>query len=115
MATHATESRAARTAASESLFREVNERVEEINSASGAGMPREFVCECPDLRCTERIAMTLREYEELREHPDRFAIAPSNAHFLEEAERIAERHERYWIVEKTGLAGSRARELDNRA
>jgi hypothetical protein len=54
-----------RMARTESLFRDVNERIAE--SAERFEAPStEFVCECSDQNCTERVEATLDEYEHVR-------------------------------------------------
>ena len=106
----------ARGARTQSLFRDVNERVREINEAFSTVVPHgDWICECADDACSQRIALTLEEYEIVRADPRRFIVAPSDPHFLPELERIHERAERYWVVEKYGLAGDLAAKVDPRA
>jgi len=99
----------------EALFRDVNERVNALMK------PKDFwrtlsdwICECPDETCMERIAMTPEEYEALRAHPTHFAVAPDASHVYPEAESIVEKHDRYWVVEKKGRAAEVAEERDIR-
>ena len=101
-------------AASEAIFRDVNERVVEIDRAHGvpAGEIATFVCECSDRACLERVALSLREYEEIRSHPSRFLLLPG--HETDDIERVVERHEGYVVVEKTGAAARVARDRDPR-
>jgi hypothetical protein len=64
----------------EAVFREVNERLRGLNEAFGTITEKmEIVCECADPGCTERITMSVAEYEELRSEPDRFAVVPGHA------------------------------------
>ena len=44
----------------------------------------------------------------------RFAVAPSAAHVVEDIERVVERTDRYWIVEKYGVAGELTTKVDPR-
>ena len=107
-----------RAARNQSLFREVNERVLDLSEARNGQAELTLIhwlCECADQACVERIALSLREYETLRETPTRFAIAPSSDHFDSDVERVVKSHERYWVVEKQGLAASVAEELDPRS
>jgi hypothetical protein len=73
------ERRKERLARNEALFREVNERVEEISE----GAPRldsiDFICECGDADCTQAIPLTRPEYEQLRADPLHFAVVPGHA------------------------------------
>ena len=53
-------------ARTESLFREVNERIAESAERFDADETK-FVCECADPTCTHRVEATLEEYERVRE------------------------------------------------
>ena len=105
--------RSRRAGENQALFRSINERIEELNEAFDQfGGYGRWTCECPDVHCTETIEMTLAEYEAVRAHPTRFAIAPSVEHLRSEIEIVLSRTDRYWVVEKMGPAGERAEELD---
>ena len=97
-------------AENESLLREVNDRIEEI-ADDAASM--EFLCECADPDCTETLELSVMEYELIRSSPVRFPVKPG--HIDPELERVVEEDERYVVVEKTGLAGEVARDLDPRS
>ena len=103
-----------RAARNQSLYREVNERIEELNKHFDAALEAEaaWVCECADPECGEPMQMTLGEYEELRSHPDRFAVLPG--HVLEGVERVVDTHDDYVVVEKVGPAAHVTAELDPR-
>ncbi len=91
--------RTERIGLNEALFREVNERVKAINEGFGDPLPKtEFVCECGQDSCTERVRMTLDAYEELRSNPRRFAIRPG--HEIPDVETVVEEHDGYVVVEK---------------
>jgi hypothetical protein len=105
-----------RAARNQALFRDVNERVEQLNEMFEQLTPfGTWTCECADLECIERIEMTIAEYEQLRQQPNRFAIFPHEAHYYPEAERIVEETDRYWVVDKIGEAGKVASSLDARS
>ena len=103
-----------RIAENESLFRDVNERVEDTAERFmiGDDVAQEFLCECGETSCTERVVLTLREYESVRANPRRFAVLPG--HEIEEVEDVVERTDRFLVVEKTGVGGPVADELDPR-
>ncbi len=83
----------------EVIFREVNERVRETQETFEADSGQaEFVCECGDASCVDRIRMTLSEYEEVRADPAHFAIVPG--HEFEGVETIVAREGRYDVVRK---------------
>jgi hypothetical protein len=107
-------SREQRLARNENLFREINERVREIATVHGADLHLyEFYCECSNTDCTLRVELHLRDYEGVREHGNRFLIAPG--HNLPDIEEIVERNEGWWVIEKEGRAGELAEELDPRS
>lgn len=97
---------AARAAKNEILFREVNERIVELEENFGRRLdePTEFVCECSMIDCVERVPLTLREYQEVRAEPTYFLVAPG--HVDEAYERVVVRREHYVVVEKLGAAGA---------
>ena len=104
-----------RTADNEALFRSINERIEVLNEAFDRFGYGEWTCECPDVHCTQTIELTTAEYEAVRAHPTRFAVAPGEAHVTPGAEVVVSRNERYWVVEKRGEAAERAAKLDERS
>lgn len=61
----------------EELFREVNERIVRLNHRFEA-TEAEYLCECPDSLCAERLRLTLAEYEAVRSDPCRFLMAPGH-------------------------------------
>jgi formate-nitrite transporter family protein len=107
------ERRQLQVAANESVFRQINESLEGLNQMLGELVPvGDFVCECGDTGCTQRIGLTIAEYEHLRRHPTWFAVR--HDHVFHEAEHIVERRLCYTIVEKIGAAATEAARLDPR-
>jgi hypothetical protein len=108
-------SREERIGLNEAVFREVNERIE--NLAEGFALtsePLDLVCECGDASCRERITMSHAAYEQLRSNPRRFAVYPG--HEAMGVENVVERREGYVIVEKeTGAPERIAEQTDPRA
>jgi len=90
-----------RKARTESAFREVNERIAE-NARRFESGSTEFICECGDPQCTERVEATLGEYEEVRDQGATFMLAPG--HGDRSIERVLERRDRFMIVEKVNAA-----------
>jgi hypothetical protein len=97
-------------AKTQTLFREVNERIEHIAKAHAVN--GEVLCECAAQDCAEPIRLTLDEYEAVRRIPTHFFVVPG--HDVPEIERVVEENERYVVVEKFGVAGIRAVQLDPR-
>lgn len=107
------DARGERAARNESLFRRVNERVEEVSKVFEPILDdAEFFCECAAIDCMDKIRMKLREYEALRDVSTHFAVKPG--HVLPGEERVIDERAGYVIVEKIGRAGERAAELDPR-
>jgi len=63
--------------------------------------PVEFVCECSDLNCQKRIAVTISEYEKLHKRNDRFLIV--NGHKSPTVEKTIERKGKLELVQKSDL------------
>jgi hypothetical protein len=101
-------------ARTESLFRHVNERIAEVADRLGSE-EAEFVCECADADCGERLPAKLDEYEQVREDGARFLVAPG--HEYPEYEHVLQRREHMQVVAKSKdpRLAEAARELDPRA
>lgn len=106
-------SEAERIARTESLFREVNERIAESARRFDAD-DAEFVCECADPACTKRVPATLAEYEDVRDDGATFLLA--RGHEDDRAESVVELDARHEVVEKDDPdVAPLARKLDPRA
>jgi hypothetical protein len=92
------DARQERRAKNESLFRDVNERIEEIERDFSVAGESEFVCECDDLDCAKRFAMSLSEYERLRADPTTFAVVPG--HQSPDDEDVIEYRDDYYVIRK---------------
>jgi len=100
-------------ARNEELFRNVNERIEEIS----AGVPRdqpllEFLCECDRTACEEKIQAARAEYESIRANQTHFIVL--RGHEDPRVERIITSTDRFTVVEKQGQAAKDAEETDPR-
>jgi hypothetical protein len=82
----------------EAVFREVNERIEDLAETFDLARELDLVCECGDAGCVERITMTHEEYERLRSDAHLFAVHPG--HEQEDVESVVARQQGYHIVEK---------------
>jgi len=108
------DSRQQRVAKNEALFRDVNERIEEVNEKLGSADVSDFLCECGDDDCTKPISLSLQEYEAVRSVPTQFAIAPG--HEVIDVERVISAGDRYSVVQKfAGEAERIAVETDPRS
>jgi hypothetical protein len=105
-----TQERLART---EALFRQVNERINDVGDGLRDDETDLFICECGDPTCTERIPLSGEEYDCVRASPTRFVLAPGHA--APEVEHVVERDKDHVVIEKVGIAGRVAAALDPRA
>jgi hypothetical protein len=99
------DTRQQRVAKNEALFREVNERIKDVNLALEGDHEHDFLCECGDDDCTAPISLTLAEYESVRADATHFAIVPG--HDVPDVESVVSRNERFAIVEKQSPAAAR--------
>jgi len=91
--------RGERIGLNEAVFREVNERINDLAEQFGLEQqPLDLVCECGDPTCVERISMSRDAYEELRGDPTHFAVFPG--HEEPDVEDVVDRNERYDVVRK---------------
>jgi hypothetical protein len=98
-----------RAAKNQSLFRQVNEGIENF-SVDGSSLT--FVCECMDRGCSERVPMTLEEYENVRADGNRFFVLVG--HQVPDVEAVVETSSRYLVVSKRGTGRDMAHEFDPR-
>ena len=107
---------AARGARTQSAFRTGNERLFDLNQAFSTLVEMgDWLCECANVECAQRIELTMAEYGFVRDNPRRFAIAPGEEHLFAEIENCVEQNERFWVVEKVGKAGDLAALVDPRS
>ena len=93
-----------RAATNQILFRQFNERVNELKGRMGFVVPVEWICECTNDTCVQPIQMSAHEYQAVRRDKAWFFVAPSKEHVWPDVERIVERNTRYWVVETSGQA-----------
>lgn len=96
----------------QSLFREVNERIEELAESFDLRDAVPILCECGNTDCNERIVLTEAEYDKLRRIPTHFAVL--RGHDIPAVERVVEQNERFVVVEKFGESAKAAIRLDPR-
>jgi hypothetical protein len=103
-----------RLAMNEALFRDVNERIREISDSFGQrDETYDFLCECSDPECRERVVLTRAEYEHVRSESTRFVVA--KGHAMPEIESVVQQAQDHVIVEKEGVAADVAIHLDKPA
>ena len=92
-------SREERIGLNEAIFREVNERIDNLAETFDLkAEPLDLVCECGDASCVQRISMTHAEYEQVRSDAHQFAVHPG--HEYSDIERVIARRKGYDVVVK---------------
>lgn len=108
-------SAAERKAVNEGMFRDANERLQRGATAILGGDDGEvvpFLCECPQLGCTNVALLTLAEYSEIRAEGTRgLAVL---GHEDPSVERVVARNDRFVTTEKFGPAGELHEQRDPR-
>jgi hypothetical protein len=101
------------SAKTESLFRDVNERIAETSERFDSE-EAQFMCECSDSSCAEPLEVPLTEYEQVREDPTTFVLNPE--HVEPKIEKIVRHRSGYAVVRKVDAIVARiVRGLDPRA
>ena len=103
------DARRQRAAKNQSLFREVNERIEQL---AGAASSAEFICECLQADCDHPVSLTRDEYEQVRSSSNRFFVL--HGHEFAEIEEVVATNDRYLVVKKLGVGADVAEMLDPR-
>jgi hypothetical protein len=99
-----------RLARNEAVFREVNERIEELTRE---GQWLELLCECGNADCTEPVRLAISDYERVRQEPTDFLVA--SGHVIPEIETVVATGAGYEVVRKLAGEGLLARTTDPRS
>jgi hypothetical protein len=99
-------------AKTESLFRDVNERIAETSERFDAD-DAEFMCECADPACAERLEVSLDHYAEVRADATTFLLNPD--HVEPDVEEVVDERKGYAVVKKVDAVVARVvRQLNPR-
>jgi hypothetical protein len=91
----------------EALYRQVNERIKELNQGFGSITGTfAIACECGNLGCAEHLRVTPQVYEQTRADPTHFIVTPG--HQTDDLEVVVAQNDDFVITEKAPL---RARDL----
>ena len=95
-----------RGAENEALYREVNERINELMESFRVAADElvGFLCECDRRTCDATVSLTLEEYRKVRSDARHFALVPE--HVNPALERVVHETDRYAVVEKEDEAGA---------
>ena len=99
-----------RLARRQTLFREVNERIEELTDSEDESI--QILCECSDTDCLVTLKLPKEDYERVRSVPTWFAI--EQGHEIPEIERVVGEFDGYMVVEKF-VGQEYAEETDRRS
>jgi hypothetical protein len=86
-----------RVARNESLFRDVNERMDR-QTPEPSQEAVAFFCECGDSACTELVRLSTEAYESVRAHSNRFFMVPG--HQLPDTEDVVAEGAGYLVARK---------------
>ena len=95
-----------RNARAQVVYREVNDRIRELDKAFQRHGRIEVMCEC-GRGCAERLEVPVDEYDRARSESTYFLVA--TPHLAGEVDRVIEDHGSWLLVEATGVAGEIAR------
>lgn len=89
-----------RKAANEAMFRNVNERIEQVQRSFAVAErePLQMICECARMDCMARITVDVDVYEHVRSDPDLFLISPG--HENREVDEVVSAKRGYAVVRK---------------
>lgn len=107
--------RAERIGMNEAVFRDVNERIQDVASTFEltTSEPLDLICECGDASCVARISLTRPEYERLRADSHLFAVA--SGHVAPDVEELVASRPGYDVVRKReGVPAEIAQKTDPR-
>lgn len=108
------DTRERRLAENESLFRSINESIQEVASSLGGETHLyEYLCECSNRDCTSRISLTLSQYGDVRANPARFVLV--RGHEIPDIEHVVGELPECFVVEKEDEAKRIVEKLDPRA
>ena len=98
-----------RAARNQSLCRAVNDQIQGLSALLVGLDAVEYLCECADLGCPERVAVPHAEYRRVRRHSAEFIVAPGHEqpHF----EEVVERGHRFVVVRKLEVGARVGAEL----
>ncbi len=111
---HSDDVSATRAARNEIALREYNEKVEERRRLTKPSLA-EWLCECFDENCAQPVKLSMEEYQVIRAGATHFLVAPAEEHVSLSVEHVIRREERYWIVEKIGVAAEMSEQSDPRS
>ena len=109
----ADEERARRIGLNEAVFRDINERIDELSRGFRVST-MQIVCECGHMGCAEQFEVEVATYERVRGDPELFLLLPG--HEIPDVETVVESLDGANIVRKRpGVPGRVAERTDPRS
>lgn len=105
--------RAERLAANEAMFRVANERMADWEERHRDEAVENYLCECANPACTERVGLTKADYERVRSDSCRFLLV--SGHEVPDIETVIERNGEWLMIEKDPEVSEIVEDLDPRA
>jgi hypothetical protein len=102
-------------ARNDAVFREANEGIKAAAEQHGMADRIPFICECADSACTKIVQLSLSDYETIRDRPRHFLVATGHESTPEHRTRVIQSGDGYDVIEKLGIAGDVAEQLDPRS
>lgn len=103
-----------RVGRNDAIFRQANERINDAAEARDMTEEIPFLCECAEESCTEIVPLSHEEYEYIRRDATDFLNAPGHEVAAGRYGEVVERHDRYVIVRKLGVAAEIVEAVDPR-
>jgi hypothetical protein len=100
-----------RIAKNEAVVREINEGIEKAMASRIPEDDARMMCECGNLDCELLIAITVSEYEDVRQNALRFVVVKD--HVIPDVERVVAETERFTVVEKVEGTSAEVAEESN--
>jgi hypothetical protein len=100
-----------RKARNEATSREINERLEQSHDGRDVDSTMRMVCECGDLECDRVAAISIAEYEAVRDDPRHFVVV--HDHVDADLELVVRETERFAVVQKREGTPARVAEEDD--
>ncbi len=99
----------------EAVFRQLNERLEQLARGTRAEVNRlDLICECGDASCAARLRVDTEDYARARSQPQQFLVHPG--HIATDVERVVQKRRGFDLIEKLpGLAAEIAEKTDPRS
>ena len=105
---------AERVGRNDAIFRQANERISDSAEAEDMTEEIPFLCEYAEETCSEIVRLSDQEYASVRANGTDFLNAPGHEVADGPHGQVVQRHHRYVVVRKRGIAAEIVKELEPR-